>query len=223
MSSAELRPPRESPGLVFKMEEIWKDYPQFEGLYQVSNFGRVKSLNYHREKRESILNPIIDIGGYEIVKLCKDGKVYPHRVHLMVASVYVQNPENKPYVDHIDTNRRNNRADNLRWCTMKENHNNPASLLNHGNATKKSWNDGLHDTQKKEVLQYTINGILVKRHSSIKDAGFSIGKYSTNIGYCVKHPDRHHTAHGFLWCYADDTERIKEIESLSEDSSPKLF
>jgi len=206
------------------MEEIWKDYPEFEGRYKVSNLGRVKSLNYHRERREHILNPIIDIGGYEIVKLCKEGKVYPRRVHLMVAMVYVPNPGNKPYVDHMDANRRNNRADNLRWCTMKENHNNPVSLLNHGKATQFCWSRGLHDKCKKEVLQYTLDGLFVAKHPSINAAGLSIGKQGTNIGYCVRYPQKHHKAHGFLWCYADDTERIKEIESLrAKGSSPKLF
>lgn len=206
------------------MEEIWKDYPGFEGRYQVSNLGRVKSLNYHRERREFILVPIIDKGGYEIVKLCLDGEVYPHRVHLMVATVYVPNPDSKPYVDHIDTNRRNNRADNLRWCTMKENHNNPLSLENHSAASKRAWSDGAHEHQKTPVLQYTKSGELVSVYGSIKEAADAFNKHPNNIGICARYPKKHHEAYGFLWCYATDTERIKEIESShAQDSSPKLF
>lgn len=205
-------------------KEIWKDYPGFEGRYQISTYGRVRSLNFHREKRESLLSPIIDKGGYEIVKLCKDGIVYPHRVHLMVANTFIPNLEHKPFIDHIDTNRRNNCVWNLRWCTMKENHNNKISLVNHANATSAEWKKGSHDSHKKPVRQYTKSGMFVREYESIAKAAHFFNRPANTIGLCVRRPKSNHSAFGFLWCYADDTERIKEIESLkAQDSSPKLF
>lgn len=206
------------------MEEIWKDYPRAKGKYQASTRGRIRSLNYHREKRVAILTPIVDIGGYEKVNLRIDGHTISIPVHRIIAETFVENPDGKPYVDHIDTNRRNNCVGNLRWCTTRENHNNPLSLINHGCATEKEWRKGSFESHKKAVLQYTTGGVFVREFESIKRASDFFGKAANNIGVCVRHPQKHHMAYGFLWCYADDTERIKEIESLrAQDSSPKLF
>lgn len=104
-------------------DEIWRDIPTYEGLYQVSNFGRVKSLGrfgynlflgrYWR--RERILRPHKHSNGYIDVELCKDGIKTKFLVHRLVARAFIPNPENKPLVDHIDTDRTNNRAENLRW------------------------------------------------------------------------------------------------------------
>lgn len=218
--------PTESWGIFLFMEftkeelsnEEWRDVVGYEGKYQVSNLGRVRSLNFHREKRMAILHPIIDIGGYATVKLCLKGSVTLCRIHRLVAQCFIDNIEGKPFIDHIDTNRTNNRISNLRWVTMKENHNNHKSLQNHASATKKCWGDGAHDRQKKEILQFSLDGILIQKHRSIKEAGLSIGKYTSNIGMCARCPEHHYKAHGFLWCYADDTKRIAEIENLRKKS-----
>ena len=98
--------------------EIWKDVVGYEGLYQVSNMGRVKSLNYGRER---ILKASDNGSGYLYVALCKKGKYKNFLVHRLVAMVFISNPENKPCIDHIDTNKRNNKVENLRWVTHEEN------------------------------------------------------------------------------------------------------
>ena len=117
------------------MEEVWKDIKGYEGLYQVSNKGRVKSMDRYADNNgalqfrpERILKQNIQDTGTNkrcAVTLSKDGKVKRIRVHRLVAEAFIPNPENKPQIDHIDTDSTNNVVDNLRWVTPKENMNNP--------------------------------------------------------------------------------------------------
>jgi hypothetical protein len=114
------------------MQEIWKDIPEYKGYYQVSNLGRVKGLKYtfwatrqFRTLPERILKPNKNKSGYYYVVLHKNRKGKTWKVHRLVALAFIPNPDNKPCVDHIDTNTTNNNVENLRWCTHKENINNP--------------------------------------------------------------------------------------------------
>ena len=104
------------------MEE-WKDIPGYEGKYQVSNLGNVKSLNYNRTGKEKILKPGKNTDNYLFVDLCKNGKEKKYLVHRIVAEAFIPKIEEKTHVDHIDGNRQNNVYTNLRWCTPKENSN----------------------------------------------------------------------------------------------------
>lgn len=108
------------------MEEIWKDIEGYEGLYQVSNLGNVKSLRKridkgkcHRHFDEKILKPIETNRGYLRVKLCKDRKIKKIRVHRLVAEAFIKRPELE--VNHIDGNKKNNKVENLEWVTQREN------------------------------------------------------------------------------------------------------
>lgn len=111
------------------MTEEWKDVPNYNGKYQVSNLGRVRSLyewngnRYKKQyrKRISILNPTDNGNGYLIVPLTKGTKRKNWYVHRLVATLFVPNPRNVNVVNHLDYNKRNNRADNLEWVTQKEN------------------------------------------------------------------------------------------------------
>ena len=105
------------------MNEIWKPIKDYEGLYEVSNLGRVKSLNYKRTGKEKILKNS-ECNGYLVVSLVKNGKLKQFYVHKLVAEACILNPENKPCIDHINTIRNDNRIENLRWVTYKENMNN---------------------------------------------------------------------------------------------------
>lgn len=115
------------------MEE-GKNIKCYEGLYQVSNLGRIKSLsrtvyqyNYMAKKdikitfKEKIRKPRMSKDGYYIINLNKDGKMTTYRVHRLVGEQFVENKENKPYINHKDGNKLNNNVDNLEWCTAKEN------------------------------------------------------------------------------------------------------
>ena len=110
-------------------KEIWEDIEGYEGLYQVSNLGRVKSLDRYVKarshskefKKGKILKPRISQKGYLTVLLCKDNIGKEYRIHRLVALAFIPNPENKLEVNHIDGKKQNNCVDNLEWNTRSEN------------------------------------------------------------------------------------------------------
>ena len=118
-------------------KEIWKDIPNYEGLYQVSNKGRIKSLERnvydndklisHKSEKILAINYIGNNRG--TVRLSKNGKSSGYIVSRLVAQAFIPNPENKPCVDHWNTDYTDNRVNNLSWVTNKENQNNPFTLL----------------------------------------------------------------------------------------------
>lgn len=103
------------PEFSFK-DEIWKDVLNYENTYEISSLGRVRN-----KKRELILNPPITPKGYIRISLFKDGKSKNHMVHRLVAEAFIENPKNKPTVNHIDGNKTNNKISNLEWATHSEN------------------------------------------------------------------------------------------------------
>lgn len=99
------------------IEEIWKDIPEYEGLYQISNLGRVRHIN----KYKHILYQKVDSYGYNAVILCKNGKIKYYRVHRLVGMSFIPNPNNYPFINHKDECKTNNIVDNLEWCDNKYN------------------------------------------------------------------------------------------------------
>lgn len=103
------------------MEEIWKEIEGYEGEYEVSNLGNVRSLNYRRSGKLKLLKQYTDKKGYEYVRLSKNGKGKIYKVHRLVAMAFIPNPDNLPIVNHIDECKNNNMVSNLEWCTVAYN------------------------------------------------------------------------------------------------------
>ena len=182
------------------MKEEWRSVVGYEGLYEVSNYGRVKSLArvYSNGKvREEIILKQAEHMGYADVSLCKNSRARHWRVHRLVAMAFIPNPEGKDFIDHIDTNRKNNKVENLRWVTRTENRNNPISV--------KAYNDAIF----REVIQYDVNGNLLNTFTSITKASNKTGVRISAIqhscsGYTM-------TAKGFIWRYKEDAATVMEI------------
>lgn len=176
------------------MEEIFKDIKDYEGLYQVSNLGRVKSIEHYvnsnlgqRLVKERLLSKAKDKKGYYRVTLWKDNKDKHYLVHRLVAETFIPNPENLPTVNHKDENPSNNCVDNLEWCT---NHYN----LHYGNCITK-----ISTTLGKPVLQYTLDMELVAEYPSAAEAFRQTGITQGNINKCCNGKYGFKTAGGYIW------------------------
>ena len=185
--------------------EIWKDVENYEGLYQVSNLGRVRSLErdiycqngtFHQHLKEKMLVPVLDRYGYQFVGLYKNGKRKKITVHRLVAEAFLPNLENKPQVNHKDENPLNNCVDNLEWCTSVYN-------INYGTRTvravqnRRSYKLGNHP-QAKPVFCEELN----KTFDCITRAGEELGICVSSIRSVCK--GKLKTAGKLHWRYADD-------------------
>ena len=164
-------------------KEIWKPVKGYEELYEVSNYGRVKSLRYNK-----ILKTCINKYGYERVSL-HDGKSHDKTVHRLVACAFIPNPYNLPQINHKDENKLNNCVDNLEWCTNSYN-------LNYGHRLEKAI-----EKKKVHILQFTKDMDFVCYHNSIVDAASSVNGLASNICSCCKQTIKR--AYGYVWRYAD--------------------
>lgn len=160
------------------MEEIWKDIKDYENLYQISSMGRIRRITKTGKKK--ILKQFLDssIGGYYRVNLCKNGKRTKAKPHQLVAQAFIPNPENKPCIDHINTDRTDNRVENLRWVTHKENSNNPLTIIN---------NVKIQRIMTKPVVQMTSDGFFKQIYRSQYYAGQINNKQQTTIHAYCKH------------------------------------
>lgn len=181
--------------------EIWKDIKGYEGKYQVSNLGRVKSLSRmkymgssgYRLMPEKILKQA-NKRGYQTVVLCNDNEHKTTGVHRLVALSFIPNPKNLPQVNHIDENKCNNNVDNLEWVTCKENINHGTSLI------KRAMSQRVSKANKK-VYQYDMNGNLVGTYISTHDASRQTGFDRGAIGHCCNNDVGFRTHKGYRWSY----------------------
>ena len=213
-------------------EEVWKDIPGYEGRYQVSDIGRVRSLNYRGTGKVSVLKLSIDKDGYHVISLFSKTEINQQyrsfRVGRLVGIVFVPNPDNKPEIDHINGIRTDDRVENLRWTTRKENDNNPHCLkrksetrmgkLNHQFGKKASLelrqklsesHNGIKHNEKwkqntarglwKKVVQIDSSGSIIKVWNSIKDATESIGVSKGKISSVCRHYPGRKTCGGYRW------------------------
>ena len=167
--------------------EIWHDIEGYEGLYQISNKGRVKSLKCGKERT---LRPGIKSSGYLKVVLCKNGMVKQFQLHRLVANAFIPNLDNKPQVNHLDENKLNNCVDNLQWATAKEN-------INHG-----TRNERAGYSRSKPILQYSKSGYFIREWKGASEVERVLGIANSHIIACCK--GNRKSAGGFVWKYKEE-------------------
>lgn len=176
-------------------KEIWKDIVGYEGLYQVSNMGRVKSLPRWHRRTELILKPHHFMGNYERVALADGHRDYTgHSIHRLVAIAFLPNPLNLPEVNHKDENPANNHVDNLEWCTHTYNQ-------NYGTRTERA-----SLAESVPVVQFSIRGDFVKEWASITEVKRIFGGKGSGIRQCCNETCR--MAYGYLWRWRKDFDKI---------------
>ncbi len=189
------------------MLEIWRtaiyDGEIYEGLYKVSNLGRIMNLNYRNTGRAELMNPSEDTNGYLVVELSKNRKPKTCKVHRLVAFTFLENPENKPQVNHKDEDKTNNfvflnkdgsvdkEKSNLEWSTPKEN-------SNHGTRNERSAKARTNGKLSKPVLQLSLTGELIREWESIQECGRN-GFNRGAVSACCRGERKTHK--GFKWCY----------------------
>lgn len=189
------------------MEEIWRDIQGYENLYQVSNMGRVRSLDRWvnskngslRFSKGRILSHNVDKDGYHSVILCIDNKIKKMRVHRLVCEAFLPNPNNYPIINHKDETPSNNTLENLEWCDISYN---------------TAYSCG------KPVLQLTIEGIIIKLWKTAREAQNYLNIDHSQISACCKNKPQYYTAGGYKWMYLDDYFAVI-IEQIQDEDIEK--
>lgn len=176
------------------MNEIWKTIDGYPN-YMVSNMGNVKNI-----KTGKMLKPTISTTGYLQIHLWKNNHEKNFKLHRLIALSFIPNPENKPCIDHINTNKMDNRVCNLRWVTHKENNNNPNTIEKHSGTKCCMYGKlGKNNNKSIPILQFTKNGELVKKWDSIMDIERELGIRQPHVSSCCK--GKRKTTGGFIWRY----------------------
>ena len=187
-------------------EEVWKPVRNYEGLYEVSNMGRVKSLNYNKTGKERIMKLNKDKDGYLLVNLHKNAKMECCKVHRLVATAFLDNSNNLPEVNHKDENKLNNCVDNLEWCSRSYNmtYNGRAKKVGkklRGRKQTEEHNKKRAEKRKKPIFSINKESGLIIWWKSAKEAGKILGIDSSSITKCCK--GKYNSAGGHIWFYAD--------------------
>lgn len=167
--------------------EVWRDVAGFEGRYQISDLGRVKSLNYRKSSQARIMKPHRYKAGYEAVRLNGRWK----KVHRLVAEAFVENPGNKREVNHINGDTCDNRATNLEWCTSSEN-------------SQHAWDTGLQKMTDERRAKHSRSVVCVEtgvEFYGMQEAADIMKICRRNINACCL-GDRE-TAGGYHWRYKE--------------------
>ena len=188
--------------------EHWKVIPGYEGLYSISDFGRVYS---HYSKK--ILKPLTTHAGYHRVHLAKEGKVFNASIHRLVATAFIPNPGNKPTVNHINEIKTDNRSENLEWATNAEQNvhgtriqravahtDYKARKIDYSSIAAKHDYCNMNKTQMRPVLQFDKDGIFVAKFDSLSQAARSFGVSGSSMYRYLNGKRR--CRDGYKWKYA---------------------
>ena len=175
------------------MEEIWKDIEGYEGLYQVSNLGNVRSLNYRRHGYVRCLTTKCNNRGRLWVELKNGGVKKPEQIHRLVGRAFVPNPNGFPLINHKDENPQNNRADNLEWCTAS--YNTQYSCDRHPERHRRAFMYG-----DSKIVQVSKSGEVIHIWDGTPDLIRNTKWRTSNIISCCFGERK--TAYGFEWRFA---------------------
>ena len=171
------------------MEEIWKEIPNFEGLYQASNFGRIKSLGNDKNRKEKILKPRLSNKGYPVIRLCKNGKAKNYYIHRLVWLTFNGEIPKGYEINHIDENPQNGCLDNLNLLSHRDN-------ICWGTCPKR-----IGEPQSKPVIQKSLQGEVIRIWSSLMEIHRELGYSYGNISSCCR--GNRKSAYKYLWEYAE--------------------
>lgn len=176
------------------MDEVWKDIHSYDGLYKVSNLGRVKSFHYGKE---NILTPCIDRCGYLSAGLSINGKMKKYTVHRLVCLAFLDNPQNKLEINHKNGIKTDNRLENLEYCTASENRKHAYdNNLMIGARTGKFGSD---NPSSKPVCRYSKTGEYIDEFSGASEAARITGLHRGHISDCCRGYLK--SSGGYIWKY----------------------
>lgn len=188
------------------MAEIWKDIKGFEGYYQVSNFGKIKSRPRKRfgiqgeyAFNKGLLKCTLNSRGYACVSLSVNGNKNNILVHRVVATAFIPNPENKPEVNHKNGIKHDNRVENLEWVTKSENITHTYRQLGRIHPKGMKGKFGMESSGAKIVMQFTKNNEFIREWSCVNQAARELNIPASSIGK-VARKERNHT-HQFIFKY----------------------
>lgn len=197
-------------------DEIWVNIPEYEGSYQASNYGRIRSKdrmiknksNYYfrKGKIKKISNAT---GGYKSVSLCKNGKRKTWLVHILVAKCFINNTLNKRTVNHIDCDKTNNNVLNLEWNTDSEN---IKYAFKNGKKPNKYWlgKTGYKSSRGSHILQLDKTNLnIINKFGSAREACRETGINDGDISSCIRGNLK--SAGGYLWIKEDEVQWIKTV------------
>ena len=217
--------------------EIWKPVVGLEDYYMISNIGRIKSVErivVHSDGRKrhiggKILKTRINNHGYECIRISCNRQKGMLNIHRAVALAFIPNIENKPYIDHVNTIRNDNRVENLRWVTQMENAHNPITYSrmfgrNHatGEQIVKRRNANKSYGAEKAVLQLSMDGNIIKEFKSIREAGRAFHNSSGAISCCCRKIKCYRTAYGYKWMYKDEYKKENVVAGEPEHPATNI-
>lgn len=200
--------------------ENWKNINGYEGIYMISDLGRVARIKKSKgTSGYNILSPQKNESGL-YVKLRNLGDDVSKKIHRLVAEAFIPNPENKPQINHKDGNRWNNRLENLEWVTQSENVEHSHNKLNREYSAY-----GENHLNSKSISQYNKNGELIDVYGSVNEAGRQLKIPFTNIAKCARGERK--CAGGFVWKYENKPitkpSKIEHIKKEDKDYTKHFF